>query len=336
MTRSTAWCRNGLLLFGLLVAGGCSPGERADIGERPETEVRPETGVRAGPGAGTETGEARDATSAAVRVVTDDAGRTWSLAHPPERVLSLVPSATLLLLELGHGDRLVGRTEFDTDPRLAGLPSVGGGLGPSLEVMLSLRPDLVVRFEGPTDPETPRRLDQAGIPHLALRFDQVEDILRAAYLLDEAVGPAGAGGPGEATGPGRKPGSAGELVRGITAELEAVALAVTGGERPQVGILLGGDPPWMASPTTYIGQVVAIAGGDNVFADDTGLYAPISVEEVLRRRPDVLLLTDGARVPTALRGLPVLRAPASLGIPGPDIGATAWAVARLLHPDRVP
>jgi len=269
-------------------------------------------------------------------VVTDDAGRTWSLAHPPERVLSLVPSATLLLLELGHGDRLVGRTEFDTDPRLAGLPSVGGGLGPSLEVMLSLRPDLVVRFEGPTDPETPRRLDQAGIPHLALRFDQVEDILRAAYLLDEAVGRAGAGGPGETTEPGRKPGSAGELVRGITTELEAVALAVTGGERPQVGILLGGDPPWMASPNTYIGQVVAIAGGDNVFADDTGLYAPISVEEVLRRRPDVLLLTDGARVPTALRGLPVLRAPASLGIPGPDIGAAAWAVARLLHPDRVP
>ena len=312
MTRSTGWQRTCLLLLGLLVTAGCGAGERP--------------GSEEGAGAG----NAQDPTSAASHTIIDDAGRTWSLAAPPERVLSLVPSATLLLLELGHGDRLVGRTEFDTDPRLTDLPSVGGGLGPSLEVMLSLRPDLVVRFEGPTDPETPRRLDQAGIPHLALRFDGIEDIFRAARLLEAALDPAGAPGSRENTR------GAEGLVDGITAELEAVALTVAGAERPRVGILLGGDPPWMASPNTYIGQVVAIAGGDNLFADDTGLYAPISVEEVLRRRPDVLLLTEGARVPTGLRGLPVLRAPASLGIPGPDIGVTARAVARLLHPDRVP
>jgi iron complex transport system substrate-binding protein len=319
MTRFTGWQRTGLLLLSLLATGGCDAGEGAGTGEGIET------------GQPTEAGEAQDPPSTASPiVVTDDAGRTWSLAAPPERVLSLVPSATLLLLELGHGDLLVGRTEFDTDPRLADLPSVGGGLGPSLEVMLSLRPDLVVRFEGPSDLETPRRLDQAGIPHLALRLDGIEDIFRAAHVLEAAVGAVKAPGTAEA------PRSAAELVDGITDELESVALAVAGTQRPRVGILLGGDPPWMASPNTYIGQVVEIAGGDNLFADDTGLYAPISVEEVLRRRPDVLLLIEGARVPTGLRGVPVLRAPASLGLPGPDIGVTARAVARLLHPDRVP
>jgi iron complex transport system substrate-binding protein len=303
MTRSIARLRTGLLLA-LLVTWGCAPDGGAGTGER-ETAA-------SGPGV----------------ALTDDAGRNWSLDHPPERVVSLVPSATLLLLELGHGHRLAGRTDFDEDPRIADLPSVGGGLGPSLEVLLSLRPDLVVRFEGPSDPETPRRLDQAGIPHLALRLDRVEDILRAAYLLDEALGPQ------DTTG--EEPPRSEVLVRDITTTLEEVAMAVSGAARPRVGILLGGDPPWMASGDTYMGQVVSIAGGDNVFADEPRLYAPMSVEEVLRRRPEVLLLTEGARIPPALRGIPVLRAPAALGKPGPDIGSTAWAVARLLHPERVP
>src|SRR5439155_12135950 len=64
--------------------------------------------------------------------------------RPAERIVSLVPSVTEILVALGAGDRLVARTEYDTDPTLARLPSVGGGLNPSLERLTVLRPDLVV------------------------------------------------------------------------------------------------------------------------------------------------------------------------------------------------
>jgi iron complex transport system substrate-binding protein len=303
------------LLVAAVLLGGCGPdtdAPPADPGAAatPSTTAAPE-GV----------GEPGAPEGWAPRTITDAADRSWRLEDPPRRILSLVPSATLLLLELGQEARLVGRTDYDDDPRVSALPSVGGGLGPSLEVMLSLRPDLVLRFEGPTDPETPRRLDEAGIPHLALRPDHLDDVYRITALLGEVTGQEEA---------------AQALVARLRGELAAVARAVEGADRPRVGILLGGDPPWVAGGETFIHDVVTVAGGENVFADDGPLYAPISVEEVLHRRPDVLLMTEGARVPEGLRRIPVLRAPSSLQSPGPDIVDAAWAVARLLHPDRVP
>lgn len=304
-----------VLLLGTLLLGGCGPDRdapSADPGGSVESSGVPTPAGGGAPGI---------PEGWAPRTVTDHAGNSWTLDEPPRRIVSLVPSATLLLLELGEGERLVGRTDYDDDPRAAQVPSVGDGLGPSLEVLLSLRPDLVLRFGGPTDLETPRRLDQAGIPHLALRPDQLDDVYRVSLLLGEVTGQEEA---------------ARALVARLEEELAAVRRAVEGADRPRVGILLGGDPPWVAGGETFIHDIVTVAGGDNVFAADGPLYAPISVEEVLRRRPDVLLLTEGARVPEGLRRIPVLRAPSSLHSPGPGVGATARAVARLLHPDRVP
>src|SRR5260370_38910983 len=59
------------------------------------------------------------------------------------RIDSLLPSVTEILVALGAGDRLVARTDYDTDPTLALLPSVGGGLNPSLEPLTLLPPHLV-------------------------------------------------------------------------------------------------------------------------------------------------------------------------------------------------
>ncbi len=293
--------RLGAAALALLLAvwgGGCESPDRTPASAPPEGGATPAPG----------------------RVV-DDAGRAWEVSSPPPRIVSLVPAATATLLALGEGHRLVGRTDYDEDPSLAGLPSVGGGLGPSLEVLLSLRPDFVIRFEGPSDPETPRRLDAVGIPHLGVRPDRIDDVVRMTRMLGALTGAEAA---------------AEEVVAGIQGELEAVARAVGPAPRPRVGILLGGDPPWVAAGGTFIDEVVLVAGGDNVFADVGPLYAPVSVEEVLRRNPELLLLTEGARIPSGLRGLPVVRAPGTLQSPGPELGATARAVARLLHPDRVP
>src|SRR5690349_10385993 len=60
------------------------------------------------------------------------------------RVLSLIPSVTETIVAMGAADRLVGRTDYDTDPRLARLPSVGGSIDPSLERIARLHPDLVL------------------------------------------------------------------------------------------------------------------------------------------------------------------------------------------------
>jgi iron complex transport system substrate-binding protein len=251
-----------------------------------------------------------------VRLV-DASGTELVLERPARRIVSLVPSATETLRAMGAAGVLVGRTDFDTASWAERLPSVGGGIEPDVEALVALEPDLVVRFAGEQDPRTPARLDALGIPHLAVRPDRVEDIYRTAELLGEATGFEAA---------------ADSLAAAIRSQLDAVAASVRGLERVRVAYVLGGTPPWVAGPGTYIDEVVSLVGGDNVFADLGALYAAVSPEELRTREIDVVLLADGATLDRSLTpGARLERVRADLEIPGPDVVDAAHHVAELLH-----
>ncbi|MSR22506.1 MAG: hypothetical protein EXR92_03015 [Gemmatimonadetes bacterium] len=253
--------------------------------------------------------------------VEDDAGHTVVLEGAPIRVVSLVPSATEILLALGQQDRLVGRTDFDEDPALASVPSVGGGLEPSIERIVSLHPDLVVHFRADSDLTTSRQLDRAGIPHVAIRPDGIRDVHRIIRLLGAIV---------------HRDATADSLDRALTARVEGVSRSVAELDRPRVAFLLGGDPPLVAGPGTFLDELIQIAGGQNVFADLGALYAPVNVEEVIRRDPRYLLAREGARISVALAGIPVLRFPPEVEAPGLGLGDSAHMMAGALHPGRLP
>lgn len=253
--------------------------------------------------------------------VRDDAGHEVRIETPPERIVALVPAATEILRALGAESRLVGRTDYDRDPALAHLPSVGGGLHPSLERLVSLEPDLVVRYEGESDRATAPGLDAAGIGHLAVRPDTLGDIVRMIHTLSRVIG---------------TPARGDSLVAGITMELDEIRAAVADADRPRVVFVLGGDPPWIAARGTFLHELVTIAGGDNVFGETGPIYAPVGVEEVLRRRPELVLAPGGASIPSGLRALPVRRTAGDVQAPGHRVAETARELARLLHPERFP
>jgi iron complex transport system substrate-binding protein len=236
---------------------------------------------------------------------------------PASRIVSLVPSATLTLHEIGAADRLVGRTDFDTAAWTAELPSVGGGLEPNLETIVSLRPDLVIRFAGSQDRRTPARLDDLGIPHIAVRPDRIDDVLETARVL------------GRATGLEEE---ADELVTRIEAGLAEVEERVRPHPRKRVAYVLGGTPPWVAGPGTYIHELVTLAGGDNVFADLGELYAGVSPEEIRSREIEVVLVS-GADVfdPSLAPEARIEIVDASIEIPGPHLADAARHLAELLH-----
>ncbi|MEX0856206.1 MAG: helical backbone metal receptor [Gemmatimonadota bacterium] len=261
----------------------------------------------------------QDLADAFPRSLVDDSGREVRIAAPPDRILSLVPSATPILMALGRTEWLVGRTDFDRDSALAHLPSVGGGLGASVERIVSLRPRLVIRFDAGSDPATPGQLDAAGIPHLAIRPDGIEDVLRIIELLGVAVA---------------REAAADSLRTSLVGELATVAEEVAGRPRPRVAILLGGNPPLVAGGDTFLHELTELAGGTNVLADAGTLYAPMSVEAILQRSPDILLLSEGSAPPRGLEGIPVRSLPLAVQIPGLDLGSSARLLADLLHPDR--
>ncbi len=291
--------------------------------------------VIAGCGAGgaeRTTPDEASAATASIQVV-DDAGRTVTLAKPAERIISLVPAATETLVALGGADLLVGRTDFD-DPELDHLPSVGQGLTPSVEVLSSLRPDLVVAWEEAGTARVRLQLESLGIAVFAVAtqdtagvFANVERLGRLTARDDEAAG----------------------VAVEMRYELEQVRASVEGRKRPTVLYLIGVDPPMIAGPGTFISEVIGIVGGENVFADATAIWPQVSLEEILRRKPDIVILpADGAGSMSVdrLTATPGWRELATSGAtrfhalppdvlhrPGPSIVAAARQLRGAIHPD---
>lgn len=249
--------------------------------------------------------------------VVDHAGRSHDFTTPAVRIVSLVPSATSTLIALGLEDRIVGRTDYDDDPRLADVPSVGGGLEPSLEAITALRPDLVIRFEGEQDPTTPARLDDLGIAHMGVRPVGLDDIFATNELIGAATGQRA---------------SADSLSSAIRAGLDQIRADAEGRPAVRVAFLLGGTPPWVSGPGTFVSEVVELAGGVNAFADLPAPWTSVGREEFLVRAIDVLLAPDGRSVRADLApGARIVTVGDALDQPGPDIVEAARLVFDAIH-----
>ena len=266
---------------------------------------------------GCEVEPAPEPSGAAGPAVVDAAGVEHSFAQPARRIISLVPAATKTIRAIGAGGALVGRTDYDTDDWVTDRPSVGGGLDPNLEAIVSLSPDLVVRFAGAQDPRTAARLDELGIRHLAVRPDRIEDIYEMVSILGHATGHVAA---------------ADSLVRSLRNGLSEVALAVADWPRLRVVYVLGGTPPWVAGPGTYIDEVISLIGGDNAFGDLAELYSAVSPEEFRTRSIDVVLVSSaGDFDPSMTPHARVVAIGDLLDMPGPAIVEAARRVARMMH-----
>jgi iron complex transport system substrate-binding protein len=218
--------------------------------------------------------------AAADRPVTlvDDGNRKVILPRPARRVISLVPSVTETIVALGAGDRLVGRTRYDRDTSLARLPVVGGGQDPSLETMVGLTPDLVVSWFSMERPETRRSLDAAGITTLDVSLQDTSDAFRAIALLGRALGETA---------------EAERVLERLRDSLDATRRLAAAAPRPRVFYVVYNDPPMTMGPETFIAQILDLAGGDNVFDDATTNWVTVSLEEVVRRDPDIVVLPVG-------------------------------------------
>ncbi len=236
----------------------------------------------------------------------------------PRRIVSLVPSATLTLQALGAAELLVGRTDYDSAASLAHLPSVGGGIHPNLEALVALEPDLVIRFDGESDPSTVARLDDLGIPHLALRPDGIPHVRESIRILGEVVHHQEEGD---------------SILAHLDETLDRIRRRVDGMPPVRVAYLLGGNPPWAAGPETFIGELLEVAGGVNVFADLGGLYGPVSQEEILAREIDLIIAPRGSELSLPTWEIPVRRVPTELEIPGPNLPESALELARTLRPE---
>ena len=266
--------------------------------------------------------------------VIDDAGRTVRLASPATRIISLIPAQTEIVAVLGGVERLLARTQWDRDPQLAHLPSIGNALTPSVEWIVAQRPDLVIAWTDGDARNIVQRLTDAGVTVYSSRVESLSEIDAMIARIGALLG---------------RKAAADSLVSSLDAQLDSVRNAVASRARPRVMYLIDDDPAMVAGARTFVGELVAVAGGANVFADLPQFYPQVSVEEILRRDPDVIIRpttrpgSAGADVLRAKPGWRELRAVRAGHVyeidvdlynrPGITVGRAARGLARIIHPD---
>lgn len=312
------------LLFAAIAASlciACTPGAGGDD-PSPTPAVGSGQAEQAAAAAEDGSGSGQEATEAGEG---SGSGQPEAAEPRDSRIVSLIPAATELIFAIGAGDDLVGRSmHCDYPPEVTELPSVGSGLTPDLERIISLRPTHAVGSQLQQDSPQVEALVGAGIDVVLIPDQSLQDIAAGYALLGGALG---------------RVDEARAAVADLERDLLAVQQAVAESERPKVFVPVGRDPLYAAGADAFIGQVVDIAGGDNVLPGD---WVQLDDEVLATLAPDVII--EGDAQPDdgfwyRYRTLPAVQNDRfctvdgdTIARPGPRLVDAARAIARCLHP----
>jgi iron complex transport system substrate-binding protein len=221
---------------------------------------------------------------AAFPAEVEAANGTVAIEAQPERIVSLSPTATETLYAIGAGEQVVAVDDFSNYPE--GTPMTDlSGFEPNVEAVTTYDPDLVVLSFDAND--VVAGLERLEIPVLELP---------AATTIDEAYDQIT--DLGTATG---HPDEAGELVDEMQADIDGLVDQVPERDEPLTYYHELDDQLHTATSQTFIGQIYALAGLENVAdpADDGSGYPQVSAELLLDADPDVIFLADEAAGVTA-------------------------------------
>lgn len=209
------------------------------------------------------------------------------------RIVSLTPSLTELLFELGAGGQVVGVTKNDSYPlEVMRLPKIGD-MQIDYEALLALQPTLVVYDKG-FNAEQGQRLKSLGVKTLELKSTSLQGLEDSIVALGEATGTQA---------------RAQTLLKDWKGRLETIRARGQGLKRhPTVFAEVWGQPLMTAGKDTYVDELITLAGGRNAYGERSG-YLTITPESLLQKNPDLLVLTvsteaEAARRPgwTSLKG----------------------------------
>ena len=177
--------------------------------------------------------------------VHDDLGRTQVFAQPPRRIVSISPGLTETLFALGLDDAIVGVSDFCDFPEAARAKPKVGGVTPNIEVIVGLRPDLVVTTGGVSMREFAARMDRLGIPALGFEPTSIDAVFDRIVRLGEITG--------------RRP-KAQKVVDRLRHRLDIVTNHRSPGPPPRVLYLVDEDPYITVGRGSFLYDVLVKAG----------------------------------------------------------------------------
>lgn len=204
--------------------------------------------------------------------VTDDRGVTVTLPAVPQRIVSILPSLTETVCELGACARLVGVDRYSDFPAsVQKLPQVGGGLDPNVESIIALRPDVVLMAKSARVGE---RLEALGIKVVALEPKTHADVQRVMLKLGQLLEVA----------------DAQRIWRAIDAGVSAAAQSIPANLRGARVYFEVNQGPYAAGESSFIGETLTRLGAKNIVPAKLGPFPKLNPEFIVRANPDVIMI----------------------------------------------
>jgi iron complex transport system substrate-binding protein len=216
------------------------------------------------------------------RVAKDETGREVNLPDHPHRIICLVPSITDSVFSIGAGADVVAISDYTKYPAEAlTRPSVGSIMSPSMETILSLHPDLVLGMPHANQQASLEELKTLGIPVYLVDPHGIDGILHSIVSLGVATD--------------HEKGAQAEVEQ-LQRRIAAVRSGVAGKTVIKVFAPISYDPPITIGKGAFITEIIAAAGGKSITDDINQEWPHISMEAVVARAPEALLLVRGGRI----------------------------------------
>jgi iron complex transport system substrate-binding protein len=261
--------------------------------------------------------------------ILDDRGQEISLAAPPQRIVSLYGGLTEVLQALGLGDRVVARIQGDET--LKNIPTVGTHLQPNVEMILGLKPDLVVQGGVPKGIPALKRLEAEGVPVAMFAPHDFPGLCSMIQRLGVLTG---------------REEAAAALNRDLEGRLAEIARRLQGTKAVRVFFEVRYLNLLAAGRGSMVNDIITRAGGVNIVESPQKL-APFGLEALIQAQPEAYVIQQGPmnRSPEdiytrpyfqelrAVKDRRVLVVEESLfSRPGPRSAAAVEQLARFLHP----
>lgn len=265
----------------------------------------------------------------------DAVGRKVIIENNPVRIVSLAPSLTEILYYLGLGDKVVGVTNFSYyPPEALKKPKVGSYVKLNIEKIIILGPDLVIGTKDGNNPGIVDLLEQARIPTYIVNPRNVADIIDTLQIIGRLCGIEE---------------KAALLATDLKTRLGQIKKGVESKEKPLVFLQINLHPIMTVNKNTFHQDIISLAGGINMSAESSITYPRISIEEVIKQKPEIMIISSMDRggmfedarqewltwksIPAAKNQRVHLIDSDLIDRPSPRIVDGIEAMARLLHPD---
>lgn len=224
------------------------------------------------------------AVAASALQITDDRGVKVDLPGSPRRIVSLLPSLTETVCELGFCERLIGVDRYSDFPAsVQKLPQVGGGLDPNIEAIVALKPDVVLMA---TSSRVGERLEALGLKVLAMEPKTHADVQRVVLKLGQLL----------------EVSDAQRIWRTIDAAVSAAAQSVPAQVRGAKVYFEVNPGPYAAGEQSFIGETLTRLGVKNIVGPKLGPFPKLNPEFIVRANPDFIMI--GQRSVDGLQGRP--------------------------------